>query len=88
MAGFFGKKEYAIKPAMPFGGKFDIWGQWTGNVYHQYHRLGLDVDVRSFTIPVGNRQKFEDICLKTGVFEVDLEDDPEHYHLYFWDLAQ
>ncbi|MFB3041341.1 MAG: penicillin-insensitive murein endopeptidase [Candidatus Poribacteria bacterium] len=70
---------------LPSGGKFDIFAQWTGNVKHEYHRLGLDVDVRSFTIPVGNRREFEKICLRTGVFEVDLEVDPEHYHLYFWD---
>ena len=71
--------------SLPTGGKFDIWAQWTGNFDHRYHRLGLDIDVRSFTIPVGNRREFEKICLKNGVFEVDLEDDPKHYHLYFWD---
>ncbi len=101
--------------SLPSGGKLDINAQWTGNNNHQYHRLGLDVDVRSLTIPDGdefhdingngqhdlgepltvdvngngvydrNREEFEDICLDHGVIEVDLENTPEHYHLYFWD---
>ncbi|MEJ5350954.1 MAG: penicillin-insensitive murein endopeptidase [Melioribacteraceae bacterium] len=31
------------------GGKFDINGQWKGS--HTYHRVGLDVDVRSTNMP-------------------------------------
>jgi len=41
--------------SLPFGGKFDIFGRWVGD--HDYHRNGLDVDVRSGTMP-GDR--FED----------------------------
>jgi hypothetical protein len=32
-----------------------------------------------------NRERFEEICLASGVVEVLLESNPEHYHLFFWD---
>jgi hypothetical protein len=35
--------------SLPSGGKFDVNGNWTGD--HDFHRNGLDADVRSFTMP-------------------------------------
>jgi hypothetical protein len=74
--------------SLPLGGRFDIYGHWTGNSDHQYHRFGKDVDVRSFSIPVDNREDFEAICSDYGALEVVLEyagvPGRDHYHLYFW----
>ncbi|MFA6468615.1 MAG: hypothetical protein WCW35_06945 [Bacteroidota bacterium] len=37
--------------SLPYGGRFDIFGQWNGNTDHKYHRRGTDVDIRSRSIP-------------------------------------
>jgi len=33
--------------SLPLGGRFDINGQWEGNTEHEFHRNGVDVDIRS-----------------------------------------
>jgi hypothetical protein len=33
--------------SLPLGGRFDINGRWVGNTRHEFHRRGLDVDIRS-----------------------------------------
>lgn len=41
--------------SLPNGGKFDIYGRWTGS--HSYHRVGRDVDIRtSRNLPIGNNR--------------------------------
>jgi hypothetical protein len=97
-----------------YGGRFDINGKWSGSTHHQYHRLGIDADIRSWSIPKGddfadtngngdydlgepitndingngvydrNRESFNNICIDHGVNEVLFEQNPEHYHLFFW----
>ncbi|MBM4162705.1 MAG: hypothetical protein FJ217_16615 [Ignavibacteria bacterium] len=36
--------------SLQLGGRFDINGGWVGNGYHEFHRFGRDVDIRSSTI--------------------------------------
>ena len=41
--------------SLPNGGKFDIFGRWTGS--HFYHRVGRDVDIRTTrNLPIGNNR--------------------------------
>ncbi|MBI2619316.1 MAG: penicillin-insensitive murein endopeptidase [Ignavibacteriales bacterium] len=46
---------YINDMSLPFGGRFDIFGQWEGYSDHQYHRQGTDVDIRSTTISDDDR---------------------------------
>jgi murein endopeptidase len=69
--------------SLPMGGRFDIYAQWAGNQYHQYHRFGKDVDVDRTSMPPENEEEFVRICMDNGVTEPDPENEA-HYHLYFW----
>ncbi|MCR9133544.1 MAG: penicillin-insensitive murein endopeptidase [bacterium] len=41
--------------SLPNGGKFDIFGRWTGSHYN--HRVGRDVDIRTTrNLPIGNNR--------------------------------
>jgi hypothetical protein len=33
--------------SLPFGGRFDVFGRWADRQVHQYHRVGMDADIRS-----------------------------------------
>ena len=72
--------------SLPMGGRFDIYGQWAGNAYHQYHRFGKDVDVDRTSMPAENEEEFVRVCLDNGVIDPDPEDEA-HYHLYFWNAG-
>jgi hypothetical protein len=53
--------------SLPYGGKFDINGKWTGD--HTYHRNGLDVDVRSRDM---TGDLYEDVN-RNGVFDPGID---------------
>lgn len=55
--------------SLRWGGLFDKDATWTPP--HTFHRYGRQADLRLRTIPVGNRERFKQICCNLGV-EVQL----------------
>jgi len=83
--------------SLPYGGLFDVSGQWRSE--HSYHREGLDVDVRTERpgragVKVRNQQglwvgnsKFERLAEQFGVKGArghKKGSNEEHYHVYYW----
>lgn len=69
--------------SLAWGGLYDFKNTW--NPPHTYHRLGTDIDVRSWNIPSKNRRKFEEfVCENYGFPDLEFPGRlNEHYHLYF-----
>jgi len=69
-----------------WGGKFDVNENWSGD--HTYHRYGRQVDIRLWSIPVENRERFKEICCSLGV-EVELHSKNGEpltpFDTYFWE---
>jgi|GEM_PF-1169220 len=54
--------------SLKWGGLFDIDANWqSGPNGHNRHRYGRQADVRLWSIPVGNRKRFEEISCNLGV---------------------
>ena len=85
--------------SLPWGGRFDIAGQWNGS--HETHRVGRDADIRT-TRNLSTRHgilltydeelgrigniDFEELCLDTGASGIEIHGTGtnEHYHVYFY----
>ena len=70
--------------SLAWGGLYDYMNTWSPP--HNTHRIGTDIDVRSWNIPDNNREEFEKIvCINYGFPKLEFPGQSnEHYHLYFF----
>ncbi len=89
----YGAGLYINDASLPFGGKFDVKGNWSGS--HSLHRRGIDLDIRLYdtantsaneTVEKNiNRLLYKKKWLKKLVFgEEHGSGANRHWHIYFW----
>ncbi|HID37524.1 MAG TPA: hypothetical protein EYP39_09175 [Ghiorsea sp.] len=89
----YGAGLYVNDASLPFGGKFDVNGSWSGS--HGLHRRGIDLDIRLYDTAntATNETVEENINLllqeeksleKTLFGEVHGSGTNRHWHIYFW----
>jgi hypothetical protein len=89
----YGAGLYINDASLPFGGKFDVNGNWSGS--HSLHRRGIDLDIRLYdrantsaneTVEKNiNLLLYKKKWLKKLMFgEVHGAGTNRHWHIYFW----
>jgi hypothetical protein len=85
ITGYFAKFPQAdpieiTDESLVFGGRFDIYGNWSGD--HQFHRVGKNADIRMSSIPDANKAEFLKLCRTFGADPFP-ETSKNHWHLKF-----
>lgn len=75
----FNKEIFVNDMSLPNGGLFDISGSWRPP--HKTHQDGRRVDIHSQTMSEEEKTFFVEAAKNIGFRKVDLEDNPEHWHL-------
>lgn len=65
--------------SLVWGGLFDINANWMPS--HRTHRFGVNLDLRSITIPQGQRNQLRKIIKNSGIQFILEETTPPHWHL-------
>ncbi|MEF3280013.1 MAG: hypothetical protein K6357_03495 [Elusimicrobiota bacterium] len=80
---------YYNDASLPWGGLFDIYGNW--NPPHLEHNTGIHIDISKRNIKKGNREKaLKTICQKAIVYsEGDATNEKQpHYHVIYKEAPQ